>query len=154
MYLLSVFLLTIVVPLVSIAVDHFLLHSPLPLTALLGKWFVFWAAGVRLFSAGLKQFFQPEFTAKQIFHMTTDEAFPVVRELGIANIAVGAAAIVSLWKPSFVLPIAIVGAIFFGIAGINHVREKNKSRNETVAMATDLWVAVVLVAYIGLSVST
>lgn len=154
MYFVSVLLLTIVLPLVSIAVGHFLLHSPLPLTALLGKWFVFWAAGVRLFSAGLRQFFQPEYTAKQIFHMTTDEALPVVRELGIANVAVGTAGILSLWKPSFVLPIAIVGAIFYGIAGINHVREKNKSRNETVAMETDLWVAVVLIAYLALPVST
>ena len=153
MYFVSVLLLTIVLPLASLALDYFLLHRPLPLTALLGRWFVFWAGGVRLFAAGLKQFFQPEFTAKQIFHMRTDEALPVVREVGIGNIAIGTAGIVSLWKPSFVLPIAIVGAIFYGIAGIVHLREKDKSRNENVAMATDLWVSFVLVAYLAVTLA-
>ena len=138
----------IVLPLVSFALDRFFLHSPLPVTALLGKWFVFWAAGVRLFTAGLKQFFQPEFTAKRIFHMTTGEALPVVRELGIANIAVGAAGIISSWKPTFILPIALIAAIFYGVVGIIHTHKKGKSKNENIAMVTDLWVSLVLVAYL------
>lgn len=148
MYLFSVLLLTIVLPLASLAVEHFFLGSPLPLAALLGKWFVFWAAGIRLFVAGLRQLAQPQFTSKQIFHIETDEALLIVRELGVANLAIGTAGIISLWKPGFVLPIAIVGAIFFGIDGINHAREQGRSTNETVAMATDLWVSLVLIAYL------
>ena len=35
--------------------------------ALIGKWFLFWAAGVRLMLAAFRQLFQPEFTARQIF---------------------------------------------------------------------------------------
>jgi uncharacterized protein DUF6790 len=151
LYLAAVFLLTIVLPLASLAVDHFLAHNSLPLAALLGKWFVFWGAGVRLFTAGLKQLFQPEFTARQIFRMTTDEALPLVREVGTGNIAIGTAGIISLWKPAFVLPIAVVAAIFYGIAGINHLRQKERSTNETVAMVTDLSVSLVLVVYIVLS---
>jgi Family of unknown function (DUF6790) len=151
LYLAAVFLLTIVLPLASLAVDHFLAHNSLPLAALLGKWFVFWGAGVRLFTAGLRQILQPEFTAKQIFHMTTDEALPLVREVGTGNIAIGTAGIISLWKPAFVLPIAVVAAIFYGIAGINHLRQKERSTNETVAMVTDLSVSLVLVVYIVLS---
>jgi len=151
LYLLSVLLLTVALPLACVAVQHFGSQNATPLTVLLGKWFVFWGAGVRLFTAGLKQLFQPEFTARHIFHMTTDEALPVVREVGIANLAVGTAGVISLWKPAFVLPIAVVGAIFYGIAGINHLREKERSTNETVAMLTDLWVSLVLVAYIVLS---
>jgi len=150
-YLLSVLLLTVVLPLVSVAFQRFGAQNAAPLPFLLGKWFVFWGAGVRLFTAGLKQLFQPEFTARQIFHMTTDEALPLVREVGAGNLAIGTAGIVSLWKPTFVLPIAIAGAIFYGIAGINHLREKARSRNENIAMVTDLWVAAVLIAFLLLS---
>ena len=151
MYLLSVLLLTVVLPLACVAVQYFGAQNATPLTVLLGKWFVFWGAGVRLFTAGLKQLFQPEFTARQIFHMTTDEALPVVREVGIGNIAVGTAGIISLWKPVFILPVAVVAAIFYGIAGINHLRRTGRSTNETVAMVTDLWLSVILIAYIVLS---
>jgi len=153
-YLVSVLLLTVLLPLLSLAVDRFVLHSPLSHTALLGKWFVFWAAGVRLFVAGLRQTSQPQFTAKQIFHMTGDEALPVVRELGIANLATGVAGIISLWRPSFVLPIAIVGAVFYGLAGIYHTRQPRESANENVAMLTDLWVSLVLIAYIVVTVTS
>ena len=148
MYRLSVLLLTVLLPLASLAVEHFFLGSPLSLPALLGKWFVFWAAGIRLFTAGLRQLFQPQFTSKHIFHIETDQVLPLVRELGIANLAMGTAGVISLWKPTFVLPIAIVGAIFYGIAGINHAREQGRSTNETVAMTTDLLVSIVLIAYV------
>ncbi len=154
LYLGSVLLLTVILPIASLAAEHFFLQTSIPLAALVGKWFVFWAAGVRLFLAGLRQLFQPQFTANQIFRMTTEEALPVVRELGIANLAVGAVGIISLWMPSFVLPIAIVGAIFYGIAGINHTREKRRSRNESIAMTTDLWVSLVLIAYVVVALAS
>lgn len=146
MYLAIVVLLVIVAPVVSVAAEA--LHAPAPLMLLVGKWFVFWAAGVRLLLAGLKQITQPGFTAHQIFRMKTDEALPVVRELGFANFAIGLLGVASLWATSFVLPVAIAGTVFYGAAGVQHVMQKDKSGNETVAMATDLVAFVALAAYV------
>src|SRR6516164_5303 len=99
MYFLSVLLLMLVLPAGSIYVEHVYLRSTAPLMSLIGKWFVFWSAGVRLFLAGLRQLFQPRFTSEQIFGIKTDDALPLVRELGIANFGTGVVGIISLAKP-------------------------------------------------------
>jgi hypothetical protein len=148
MYLVAVILLMFVLPASSIAVEHSVLHSALPLVALAGKWFVFWSAGVRLLLAGLRQLIQPAFTARQIFHMESDEALPLVRELGVANLAAGVVGIASLPLPSFVLPLAIYAGLYYGIAGIRHAVERGRSANESIAMVSDLWIALVLTAYV------
>jgi hypothetical protein len=138
-----------VLPIGSIGAEHFYSSAPLPLSLLVGKWFVFWAVGVRLFLAGLRQFFQPRFTAQHIFQIKGDDALPVVRELGVANFATGVVGIASLAKPGFVLPVAIVAAIFYGVAGVRHVAEKGKTVNEKIAMVSDLLVFLVFATYIG-----
>jgi hypothetical protein len=46
--------------------------------------------------------------------------------------------------PSFTLPLAVVGGMFYGIAGIRHVTDANKSRNQTIAMVSDLCIAALL----------
>jgi hypothetical protein len=139
----------VVLPVISIGAEHFFFRSSAPLLFLVGKWFVFWGAGVRLFLAGLKQFFQPRFTAEKIFGITGDDPLPFVRELGVANFATGTVGILSLLRPTFVLPVAITGAVFYGIAGIRHATDKNRNPNQNLAMITDLLVSVVFVAYIG-----
>ncbi len=149
MYLLIVLLLMLVLPIGSICVEHSYLHSAAPPMLLVGKWFVFWSAGVRLFLAGLRQFFQPRFTSEQIFGIKSDDALPLVRELGIANFATGVVGITSLAKPSFTLPVAISAFIFYGIAGIRHVAESDRTRNENVAMTSDLFISLILAAYIA-----
>src|ERR1700742_3390532 len=118
MYLLTVILLMFVAPVGSIYADHAYLHTTAPLIELAGKWFVFWSAGVRLLVAGLRQFFQPRFTSEQIFGIKSDDALPFVRELGVANFAMGIVGIASLAKASFTLPVAIAAGAFFGVAGI------------------------------------
>jgi hypothetical protein len=148
MYFLIVLLLMLVLPVGSIYAEHSL-HGAAPLVLLMGKWFVFWSAGVRLFLAGLRQFFQPRFTAEEIFGIKSDDALPLVRELGVANFATGVVGIASLFKPSFVLPVAIASAIFYGIAGIRHVAESNRNRNENVAMISDLFVFAIFGAYVA-----
>jgi len=149
MYLSTVLLLMLVLPVGSIYAEHSYLHSTAPMMLLVGKWFVFWNAGVRLFLVGLRQFFQPRFTAEQIFGIKSDNALPLVRELGVANFATGVVGIGSLAKPSFALPVAIAAAIFYGIAGIQHVAESNRTRNENVAMISDLFVFLILAAYVA-----
>ena len=149
MYLASVLLFMALFPAGSIAVDHLYFHGAAPLLPLTGKWFVFWAAGVRLFLAGLRQLFQPKFTAQQIFDVSSDDILPVVRELGVANLATGTAGVVSLAEPSFVLPVAVIAAIFYGIAGLRHALAPKRNRNENIAMISDLGVFVIFAAYAG-----
>ena len=149
MYLVIVLLLMLVLPAGSIYVEHSHLHSTAPTMLLLGKWFVFWSVGVRLVLGGLRQFFQPRFTSEQIFGIKSDDVLPLVRELGVANFATGVVGIISLAKPSFTLPVAISATIFYGIAGIRHVAESDRNRNENVAMISDLFIALILAAYIA-----
>jgi len=80
--------------------------------------------------------------------MKTDEAWPIIREHGIGNLAVGTAGIASLWVTSFVLPVALIAAIAYGAWGLLHIASKNRSMNENVAMVSDFWLAAVLVAYL------
>jgi hypothetical protein len=149
MYLLIVLLLMLVLPVGSICVEHSYLHSTAPLMMSVGKWFVFWSAGVRLFLAGLRQFFQPRFTSEQIFGIKSDDALPFVRELGVANFATGTVGIASLGNPGFTLPLAIIAAIFYGIAGIRHVADGGRTRNENIAMVSDLFISLILAAYVA-----
>ncbi|HTW79519.1 MAG TPA: DUF6790 family protein [Terracidiphilus sp.] len=148
MYLVVVLLLMLVLPVGSAAAE--LLRSPNGISwlAATGKWFVFYTAGIRLLTAGIRQFIQPGFTARQIFHMESDDALPIIRELGVANFATGLAGVLSLWRPSFTLPVALIAAVFYGIAGVRHIVEKGKSFNENIAMVTDLFAAAVFLVYV------
>ncbi len=80
--------------------------------------------------------------------MTSNEALPLVRELGVANVATGVVGLLSLAASSFTLPAAIAPAIFFGAAGFRHMAERDCSRNETVAMASDLFLFVALAVFV------
>jgi hypothetical protein len=149
---LSVLLLMLALPVLSICFEHFLHASTSPAT-LVGKWFVFWAAGVRLFLGGMKQFFQPRFTAEKIFGISGNDVLPFVRELGVADFATGAVGILSLFKTSFVVPMAIAAAIFYGVAGLRHATEERRNRNQNLAMATDLLASIIFIAYVASVIS-
>jgi hypothetical protein len=84
MYVAVAVLTMLVLPVGSIIAEH-LMSPAAPIVGLIGRWFVFWGVGVRLGLAGMRQTLQPAFTARAIFHMTTDEALPLVRELGVAT---------------------------------------------------------------------
>jgi len=148
MYLAIVISLMFVLPAASAGIEHFHSSGAVSWMTLAGKWFVFWGAGVRLLTAGLRQSLQPRVTAVEIFRMKTDEALPVIRELGIGNFAVGLAGVVSLWVPDFIVPVALIAAIFYGAAGIFHVAANTRSMNENVAMVSDFWAAAILAAYL------
>jgi hypothetical protein len=147
MYIAIVALTMFVLPLASILLEHAL--HPAALIYLLGRWLVFWGVGVRLGLAGARQFFQPAFTATEIFHMTGDEALPLVRELGVANAATALVGLMSLAAPNFTLPVAVSACFFYAVAGVRHVAERRRSLNENVAMVSDLWIAGALGVFIG-----
>src|ERR1700691_5887535 len=138
MYVVIVVLLLGVLPAGSVFAEQHYWHSTLPLMDLIGKWFTFWAVGVRLFVAGLRQTLQPRFTAREIFNLQGDDALPIVRELGLANISMGTLGLVSLWLPAVTLPAALVGGLYYGLAGALHLGRGEKTFNERFAMVSDL----------------
>jgi hypothetical protein len=145
MYFVVVALTMFALPTLSVAIE-FEAH-PAPLMLLVGKWFVFWAVGVRLVMAGLRQLFQPGFTAREIFHLQGDEALTLVRELGVSNFAVGVVGLAAVAIPTFVLPSAVTAGVFYGVAGARHMLETGRSRNQTLAMLSDLFVFAVLATF-------
>jgi hypothetical protein len=147
MYYLVVVLTTLVLPVASIAVDA---HrtSGSELTLLIGKWFVFWGIGVRLFIAGLSQLTRPAFTAREILGIEADSAGPLVAELGTANAGLGLVGILSLWQTGWTPAAALAGGLFLAAAGFTHARARSRTRKETVAMVTDVLVALAAGIYL------
>ena len=113
----------------SIGIEVAVLRAALA-APLVGKWFVFWSVGVRLLTAGLRQILQPEYTANVILGLRSGESL-VVRELGFANVALGAVGMFSLAFPTWRLPAALAGGIFYGLAGLNHALREHRIRLKT-----------------------
>jgi hypothetical protein len=148
MYFASVILLLFVLPLISITTEAVLSHHTLGIMFLVGKWFVFGGAGVRLFLAGIRQVTQPRFTAEQIFDLHDPASFPIVRELGFANLSMGLLGICSVMHAGWVIPAAIVGGLYYGLAGIGHVFQKNRNAKENLAMVSDGFIFLVLLVFV------
>ncbi|MGC4102475.1 hypothetical protein [Ferruginibacter sp.] len=64
-YVIAVSLMIFVIPFIGFFAEHIAQHISLTF-GLFAKWFIFSAAGLRLFVAGIKQTVQPSFTAKNI----------------------------------------------------------------------------------------
>jgi hypothetical protein len=148
MYFASVILLLFVLPLISITAEAVLSHHAPGIMFLVGKWFVFWGAGVRLFVAGIRQVTEPCFTAEKIFGIHDPGSFPLVRELGFANLSMGLLGVCSLLRVGWVLPAAIVGGLYYGLAGIGHVFQKNRNAKENMAMVSDGFIFLVLLVFV------
>jgi hypothetical protein len=137
----------LIFPVLSLVAECSLFHHPLSGVAA-GKWFLFWAVGVRLFTAGLKQSLNPAFTAEKIFNIREKESHSVVRELGFANICIGFAGMISMLFPQWRISSAFTGGLYFGMAGLLHVFKERDSLNEWIAMISDLAVSAVMAAYL------
>src|ERR1700683_446508 len=147
MYVLVVATLMFAFPVTSILIESVLWEHGHMEAVVVGKWFVFWAVGIRLLLAGLRQIIQPRYTAEAILGIKDAGATLGVRECEFANTALGSIGIASSLFPAGVLPTGIVGTIFYGLAGINHVTHKQRNNLENVAMTSDLFVAVVLLVF-------
>lgn len=148
MYFAIVLLLMGILPVASIFIEHFASAAAADVWTLIGKWFVFWAVGVRLAAAGIRQIVQPAFTAEKIFGIRDRDAHVLVQELGFANLAMGVLAILTLAAPQWTAAAALAGAIFYGLAGARHVLKGARNRNETIATVSDIFMLAVLAAYL------
>ena len=144
--------LTVVLPVASIVIEAILAPGA-GITGLVGKWFAFWAVGIRLLLAGVSQVMRPAATAQGILGIRDAGAGIVVQELGFANLSIGLLGAASLLVSSWVVPAAIAGGLFLGLAGVRHMYTAERGRKEAIAMVTDLFVAYVLAGFLGLRVA-
>ena len=152
MYYAVIILLMLVLPAGSIAVEHFVLHSPLSWVALIGRWFVIWGVGARLLLAGVRQVLKPGFTAETIFDLSDKAAQHIVQELGFGNIALGVMGVMCLWFPVWTPAAAVSGGIFFAMAGVKHVLHAPRTPQQNAAMVSDLFIALVMAGYLAATV--
>ena len=147
MYVAIVIALMLVLPLICIVSQLTLQHGGPTLAAalpIIAKWYVFWAVGLRLSLAGLRQIIQPRYTAETILGIKSPDALLLVRELGFANTAIGVAGLGSLLASSWIAPVALTGAIFYSLAGINHCFHKNRNALQNLALVSDLFAGLIL----------
>ena len=134
-------------PIASFITESIIEKIPMSIGLFL-KWFIFWAAGIRLFTAGIKQASNPEFTATKIFRLLKPETYVIIRELGFANIALGVMGILSLLNDSWRILAAVSCSIFFGLAALQHSLRETFGDNELTATLYDALVCIVLVLYL------
>src|SRR5271167_3404191 len=136
LYVFMVAALMLVVPVIFVAGQLLLAQHSLPtadaIIPIIAKWYVFWAVGVRLGLAGLRQIIQPRYTAETILGLKSQESLLLVRELGFANTAIGSVGLATLFAPSWVLAAGLLGAIFYALAGINHLLHQPRSKLQNV----------------------
>jgi hypothetical protein len=147
MYFASVLLLLLILPVASVTIEVLGFRHDLTVF-LTGRWFVFWAVGVRLFVAGVRQVIQPRFTAEEIFGIHDRASFAIVRELGFANLSMGLLGICSVFRLDWILPAAIVGGLYYGLAGAGHVFRKSKNAKEHTAMISDAFMFLLFLAFV------
>ncbi len=147
MYLVMVIVLMVALPVLSVASELVVFHGGDVLVQV-GRWFVFWAVGVRLLAAGLRQTIDPTFTAKTIFAIGDPAARRIVRELGFGNLAIGLIGMLALVNSGWIVPAAIAGGVFYGLASLRHVRNRDRTRTETIAMVSGLFAAGVIAAWL------
>lgn len=151
-YLLAKLLFIIILPTMSIVGTMLITGSSLHLSLIM-QWFIFWGLGIGHVLAGIKQSYNPAFTAHKIFGITNNDCFPIIRELGFANISIGLLAIISLFIPSWRLPAACAGCTFLGLAALLHIIKKPTTPNEWLALFFDIFMACFLATFIAYSLS-
>lgn len=147
MYFVVIALFMLVLPGACIAAELYWLHTSADLVALAGKWFTFWGVGMRLGIAGLRQAFNPSFTARDIFEIEDERVNPIVQELGFANLSLALLGLLAI-VPGWTMPAAIAGGLFFALAGWKHANAKERNLTRSVAMISDVFIALVLAIYI------
>ena len=110
--------------------------------------FIFYAVGLRLFLAGIKQTTNPAFTAKEIFHIDSPESFPILREIGFANLCFGQIGLISLFLPQWRIVSALGSGLYYGLAGLQHFIKKLAGTNEKFALITDIIIFLILLVYV------
>jgi hypothetical protein len=148
MYFAVVILFMLICPAVWVVSGAAASHYTISVYFLVAKWFAFWAVGIRLFTAGVRQALQPRFTAGEIFGILGAESYAIVREVGFGNLAIGALGICSIYRPGWIIPAAVVGGLYYGLAALGHVFRKGKNVMEQTAMISSAFAFLVLLVVV------
>lgn len=144
MYLISIVILMVLGPASSVALAVYRVPDT-PMAFLILRWAVVWMVGGRLFLAGVRQILQPQYTARTILGIEHGDSQLVVRELGFGNVALGTIGLASIPWPQWTTAAAVGGAIFYGLAGLNHLHAGQRTSSARIAMVSDLWAAAALI---------
>lgn len=137
MFEVSVILFFYILPVMSIIINLMIGEEKF-IAETIVKWVVFWGVGLRLFTCGLKQALQPSFTANDIFGSYDEKAYPIVRELGFANICTGLCGTISLFNEKFRVAAIMLGGLYYFLALLQHLFRKQKNATEIFVTITDL----------------
>lgn len=153
MYIILIALTMFVCPIASIIIEAFVFKSHIGIVPLIGNNFVFWTVGIRIGFAGLHQAINPRFTAKQILGVDSDEPLQIVQELGFANLSIGIIGLATFFNGNWIVPAAIAGCLFYGLAGMRHIVKKDKNALELTATISDLYASLILLGYLTLTLT-
>jgi len=137
----------VVMPVICIVVEILRSKSSITLSIVI-KWVLFWSVGIRSLSAGLVQFIYPQYTAKIIFNLTGTDFYIFIRELGIANTAIGLSAIISFKIINWRVPVSFISLIFNLFLSLNHIINFQAGFNEVVSLIGDLLIVLILSVFL------
>jgi hypothetical protein len=149
MYLAIIVLLMGVLPIVSVIAEYFVLNTSSDLLFLVGRWFVFWGTGVRQFTAGLSQTFNPGYTSQTIFRIPDPNAEKLVREIGFGNLAMGAIGLLSILNDQWVAPAATASLIYYALAALGHWFNRERTAVEAIPLWSDILFSIVLLGFLA-----
>ncbi len=133
-YIQGVSAITFLLPVICCYVETFFYRKQPLSFDLIGKWFLFYAVGVRLFIAGISQITNPAFTANEIFHIENPGSFPIFRELGFANLCFGLIGLISLFLPAWRIVSAFGSGLYYGLAAVQHLIKKTGRHQRAVCL--------------------
>ena len=130
----AVIALTVVLPLASVVVARRMVPES-ALLPLVGRWFVFWAVGWRLFLDG----------AMQVVRRGGPGFRP---EAAVAALAIGATGLMAIHRGHWTPAAAMAGGIFLGGLALLRLADRGSGGSRAVAVC-DLWAAAMLGVYLA-----
>ena len=70
-----------------------------------------------------------------------------MREVGFANLSTGTLGLASLAVPAWLVPAAIVGGLYYGLAAVGHAFRRGRNFSEQVALISDAFAFVLLAVF-------
>lgn len=167
MYFVFVIATTLVLPIGFTWLDFQLSTSPYfgstpaqvtELFYFLGKWYVFWAGGVRLFLSGFGQTLGVRLTRKRQVEIESAPSEQIAQGVGFAKLLIGLLCIateIAISAPGQLYAIifpaaAVVAGLFYALSGLQHIRMHKRNARQALAMVTDLLVSSVLAVFLVL----
>lgn len=146
-YLFNTVFFAVLLPVISICTEsHIKVIFIDP--GLIGKWFIFWAAGVRPFFAGIKLVYRRWTAPAGFFYREMKENFLMIRQLGFAHIAIGVTGMLSLVNSNWRQIAGLAAAFFFGLSAVQHFFIKPVNGKEMAIMITDIMVFTIMLLYL------